>query len=200
MAKKKQQTDEIPEMAVHAARVVMHNPAPAAGIMLAKVQDGVYSDVPEDVDCKKGCSFCCHSRVQITHVELKMMETYIRMKKGKSYMDNLMRKAKSNLKKFKGLGPKKTLYLRLPCPLLSKEGECSIYHARPLMCRSFFSTSVQACEAAHKDPEADIVIPYMTGPKKFAEELMVGIIMGDKTDYHGKDLIFIEEGLLKVFK
>lgn len=44
-----------------------------------------------------------------------------------------------------------------PCPLL-QDDRCSVYEVRPLTCRGYNSTSVDACRKAHDTTEASVPI------------------------------------------
>ncbi len=37
---------------------------------------------------------------------------------------------------------------RIPCALLGEDGRCTVYAARPLNCRAFYSSSAEACRDA----------------------------------------------------
>jgi hypothetical protein len=67
--------------------------------------------------CSKGCSHCCRIDVQITTLEAENIWLYTR------------RPAQPT-------GPITTGH-KTPCPFLSKDGACSIYAERPLICRIY---------------------------------------------------------------
>lgn len=69
------------------------------------------------MSCGKGCSHCCHIDVQITVLEAE----YIQVKRGIPAQVNA------------GL----THGHREACPFLAPWGACSIYEARPLICRLY---------------------------------------------------------------
>ena len=139
---------------IRAAALVVKTKDPAtAGIVIGKVLDGIYEDIPDTVECKKGCCFCCYSRVEITYTEAKTIETYIRMKFTGNQVKAMVKRARSNIRKLKKFKTESKFLLRMPCPLLNtKKGECMVYIARPLLCRSTFSNSAKACENAPNNP------------------------------------------------
>ncbi|MCG6202752.1 YkgJ family cysteine cluster protein [Psychromonas antarctica] len=63
--------------------------------------------------CKKGCSYCCEIRVDVSELELSL----IKLKAKKAYNN-----------------AKKDLLIGEPCPFLHN-GSCSIYEVRPFVCR-----------------------------------------------------------------
>lgn len=75
----------------------------------------LYEYVSKFTPCKKGCSHCCHYSVSVSEIEIAYIEKHSKAKRRKTFLP------KSN---FHGS----------PCPFL-KEGICSIYDARPFVCR-----------------------------------------------------------------
>jgi Fe-S-cluster containining protein len=60
----------------------------------------------------------------------------------------------------------------VPCPLLVGD-RCSVYDVRPLVCRGFNSTSVEACEDAHGT--GDRLIPMFAILKDVTDGATVGV-------------------------
>lgn len=81
------------------------------------------------VPCKKGCSACCHIKVEMCQAEAEIIGDYVHQVP----------------KKFpKGVHfpPESSLgHSDTPCPFL-KNNECSIYEVRPIVCRNFVVTDV----------------------------------------------------------
>jgi Fe-S-cluster containining protein len=59
----------------------------------------------------------------------------------------------------------------VPCPLLL-DGRCSVYEVRPLVCRGYNSTSVDACRRAHED--AGELVPIFSVIKDVTDGATVG--------------------------
>ncbi|THK41323.1 YkgJ family cysteine cluster protein [Methylophaga sp. SB9B] len=75
----------------------------------------LYGYASKYTPCKKGCSDCCHYSVTVSEVEIAHIEKYAKKKRRKEFL------------------PKEDFH-GSPCPFL-KEGNCSIYEARPFVCR-----------------------------------------------------------------
>ena len=75
------------------------------------------------VACARGCSACCHMNVSITDLEADRLAQASGRAPAK-----LSRAVKHELDE----------YIGVPCPFL-KDGECSVYDARPFMCRQHLS-------------------------------------------------------------
>lgn len=76
------------------------------------------------VPCKRGCSACCHIKVEMCQDEAEIIGEHLQ-KKPKKLLKNVRMTPES------ALGRPDT-----PCPFL-KNHECSIYDARPVVCRNF---------------------------------------------------------------
>ncbi len=82
---------------------------------LYKMMDEMYQYVQGFTPCRKGCAGCCHIAVTVSEVEIRHIE---RVTKNKRLKVPLPRE------RFHGK----------PCVFLN-EGKCSIYTARPYVCR-----------------------------------------------------------------
>lgn len=71
--------------------------------------------------CSSGCSACCHIPVGITEIEA----SYIERNAGRRMRRSVI-SASGPLRGRVG-----------PCPLLASDGSCSVYEARPFICRVF---------------------------------------------------------------
>lgn len=90
--------------------------------------DELGSYVASSTPCRKGCSSCCHYAVTVSEVEVQFIEAHTRNKRLKQAL------------------PKRD-YHGHACPFL-KNNACSIYVARPFVCRRFHSLAPSAewCE------------------------------------------------------
>lgn len=87
--------------------------------LLYDFMDEIYQHVNKNTPCKKGCNHCCHYNVSISELEVQYIEnTYnINRSQNDSFVSDFHGK---------------------PCPFLN-EGSCSIYRARPFVCRRHVS-------------------------------------------------------------
>ena len=101
-------------------------------------QIGLSALNPSGLACVKGCAFCCilNGEDGGTITEIEAVEMY---------------KALSKLQD----GPDGRNWASKACPSLDPETlECRAYEARPVICRSYISTSVTACETLSKGEAA----------------------------------------------
>ncbi len=111
------------------------------------------------VSCQSGCSYCCHSQIKIIPIEALSIYTYIEG----VFSDVEISDLKKRISSFQDISQGKTIEQRfsmkqmLPCIFLMSE-RCSIYTARPSICRSWNSLDHLACISAYnsEDSQAEI--------------------------------------------
>jgi Fe-S-cluster containining protein len=113
---------------------------------------GASAHVEQGVQCKKGCSYCCHFRVDVSANEVFAITDYMKTKFDSEQFERHLETAKENKKKMAMLSQSKRIVTNVACPLLV-DSMCSIYEVRPAMCRKIHSTNVDACERSFENPE-----------------------------------------------
>jgi Fe-S-cluster containining protein len=138
----------------------------------------------EKLQCRKGCSGCCSQIFRITLLDAYIIEQHVKTlpperqaqlrSKAEEYLKQVphlqQSDAEENLSVDSGGTKRKS---GIPCPALGEEGECTIYEARPIVCRRFGIPlydyknpgNVYACELNFKSGEEiidDELIPNQT--------------------------------------
>ena len=75
----------------------------------------LYSHILKYTPCRKGCNACCHYKVSVSDIEIAHIEAHTKKRRNKKFLP-------------------KSEFHGTPCPFLH-QGSCSIYEARPLVCR-----------------------------------------------------------------
>ncbi len=122
--------------------------------------------------CRAGCDHCCYQpEITVTAVETFRLADYIT-----EYLEPAEIKAliKTLVKTRAGAGDKAASWPLAPCPLL-KNGRCSVYDVRPLICRGFNSYFISDCETAKLDKAAHAKVRYYE-PQVQTAHLTVGAI------------------------
>lgn len=95
------------------------------------------------IQCRSGCSDCCHQLFQITEIEAELIWQGVQAMAPEA-RERLQAKARDYLAEREKLtgGPEQWGKLppegtRLACPALTEDGACGIYEHRPLICRRF---------------------------------------------------------------
>ena len=130
----------------------------------------------DKIQCRKGCSKCCSQIFNITLIDAWVIGEHIRslpqeqrealQQKAREYIDNVASDRRTDN----------------PCPALGSEGECTIYEARPVICRRFGMPiydyknpqNVHACELNFKDGDEitdELLVPNQTEIGKKWDEL-----------------------------
>lgn len=102
--------------------------------------------------CRAGCDFCCHLRVMATAPEVFALLDYLISQLDEADFEAFEQRLEATDRKLRAMPADKILRTNIPCPVLV-EGRCSGYPARPLNCRSYHSTSREACEESFNHPE-----------------------------------------------
>ncbi len=120
------------------------------------------------VECRKGCSFCCHLRVTATPLEVIRIAAALDGSRRASMLTTTAVVA--------GLSGRERLARQVACPLLL-EGACSAYEVRPLTCRALLSRSAVLCERQFEvdaGASAGVSVPSLIAPRLIAAALING--------------------------
>ncbi len=132
-----------PDKTVKLAR----NAVESANSRILKVLDE-FDDKPA---CQKGCSYCCHFMVEASAPEVLAISQYIWQNFTQEEQEQLMRSIDENINATQGMTRKERFVFRTPCALL-KNGACSVYDIRPVMCRACHSMDVESCKKDFEHP------------------------------------------------
>jgi Fe-S-cluster containining protein len=115
------------------------------------------SDEPRPA-CARGCSYCCHQRVELTSPEVHLLARALDAI-DEPARSPLLARLDATAARLAGLSSRAYHLAQVPCALLDEEGACTVYAARPIACRRAHSTDASACASVHEDPTLDIRIP-----------------------------------------
>ena len=94
-----------------------------------ELADNFFEHIKDKTDCGT-CNFCCRVNVSLTKIEAGMILGYAN---------------ENNIKPGKNFSENEDIFGKEYCPWI-KDGRCSIYKVRPLLCRTHNSDSKKACE------------------------------------------------------
>ncbi len=112
------------------------------------------------VDCKKGCHWCCHQAVYANSYELHYLSEQLKSKFTDEEFSSVVSLAEKKNAITSKLTTNEVLKFKSPCPLL-KEGSCSIYAARPMACRIYLSTQLDSCLEFYHHPDNEDNFPAL---------------------------------------
>jgi len=103
-----------------------------------------------EIQCRAGCSHCCHMRVHVTPIEILHLADQIREVWTEKEIDLLIDQLDQATRKAEGLDDFEYGLQKIRCPLLDGDN-CGVYKSRPFECRGYVSFDVQACITAAND-------------------------------------------------
>jgi Fe-S-cluster containining protein len=104
--------------------------------------------------CGAGCSACCHTvSADVTPLEALLVAEHLHEHVSAPRLVNIRARLRANAARRAAMTAEERSSTRLRCGLLSDEGLCQAYAARPLVCAGVFSLSRDACESAASNPE-----------------------------------------------
>jgi Fe-S-cluster containining protein len=118
----------------------------------------VQSEYRPHLDCREGCSYCCQKPgVLVTIPEILRILDTVRATCDDDAMLELRQRANAYAGAIDGHDFNESTNASVPCPLL-EDGRCTVYAVRPLVCRGYNSTRVDACRQASVDHSAGVPI------------------------------------------
>ncbi|QJT09455.1 YkgJ family cysteine cluster protein [Oceanidesulfovibrio marinus] len=140
--------------------------------------------------CKRGCVYCCYNQVSLTAPEALFLGFYLLETRGPQQLQELELRARALVERMRGksrqeIGMERHLY---PC-LFLEQGNCSIYPARPLVCRGWNSVSEAMCLESNQSGDALTPIENHAIMRLLAESVQLGLL-------HGASALGLEAGYL----
>lgn len=112
------------------------------------------------VDCQKGCYWCCHQAVYANSYELHFLSEQLKTRFTKEEFSDVVHLAEKKNAVTSQLSIEEILKYKSPCPLL-KDGACSMYSARPMACRIYLSTRLDSCLEFYNNPDNEANFPAL---------------------------------------
>ena len=166
--------------------------AASAGALATRVFDRTMLRMPaaatgEPLACKAGCTYCCHNVVMATAPEIFLAASELRASYDAGFVAAVAGRCDA-------VGATAGIR-RSPCPLLH-DNLCSVYSARPTVCRKHTSFSVDACIADYEGRGGEIPI------RRFDQEIFeccaVALLVGMRLWDERQGAVFELSGALRV--
>lgn len=147
-----------------------------AAATIAEYADEALAIVKEEyrppLHCSEGCSYCCCKPGVLTSIpELLRILDHVRSSFHPDAIAALRERARRYVAQIEGRSFNDRVDESVPCPLLV-DARCSVYEFRPLVCRGYNSTNVDACRGAHED--ANVLVPIFSVLKDVTDGATVG--------------------------
>src|SRR4029079_7211059 len=105
--------------------------------------------------CARGCSYCCHLRVEIRPHDAFVLAHHVATKLRAVQRARVVARIDENRRRIGALTPAEHVRAGIACALL-EDGVCLAYDARPATCRKYHSLSVTVCRKAFDDTSAPL--------------------------------------------
>ena len=114
-----------------------------------------------EIDCTRGCSWCCHQLVVMTNIDdARRMLQLARARMDEKQFARFERTLRKQAGQIAALGYERAGQRNWSCPLLH-DGECVVYERRPVACRTVFSPDREFCRVAYdRESLADLPPVY----------------------------------------
>ncbi|MGH9201221.1 MAG: YkgJ family cysteine cluster protein, partial [Vicinamibacterales bacterium] len=132
----------------------------------------VRDEYKPQLDCREGCSYCCcKPGVLVAIPELLRILDHVQTAFDAEAVAAMRERARRYVGQLAGRSFDDPTDQSVPCPLLI-DGRCSVYDVRPLTCRGYNSTSVDACRQAHES--TSVLVPIFALIKDVTDGTTVG--------------------------
>jgi len=103
--------------------------------------------LPEPLDCKPGCHYCCYNLPMVTPPEALLIGYHVEQNFTNQEQKEISDRVNKILERINGISPYEIPMMRheLPCIFL-EDGMCMVYSVRPAVCRTCTSTSAEHCK------------------------------------------------------
>ena len=105
--------------------------------------------------CARGCSYCCHLRVEIRPHDAFVLAHHVATKLSADERARVDARIDANRRRIATLTPAEHVRAGIACALL-EDGVCLAYDARPATCRKYYSLSATVCRKAFEDTSAPL--------------------------------------------
>ncbi|MFV0522488.1 MAG: YkgJ family cysteine cluster protein [Mangrovibacterium sp.] len=113
-----------------------------------------------NIDCKKGCGYCCHQAVYANSYEFHLLSNFMQKKFSSQQREDVRIAAVQKFNHTENLNETDVLNYKEACPLLINDA-CSAYPARPMACRIYLSTKLESCIKFYNEPQKKDSIPQL---------------------------------------
>jgi len=121
------------------------------------------------VDCEPGCAWCCNQLIVITcRSDGKAVLDLARSRTSAEAFQAVTAKIREQERQIAQLPYQVAESKSWPCPFLKEDNKCLVYEARPIACRSVFSTDRRCCKAML---EAESYAQLSTAQQLMAQEI-----------------------------
>jgi Fe-S-cluster containining protein len=130
--------------------------------------------VKASIACRSGCYFCCSVPIGVQAHEVFLAADFIQTHFPPDEIAAIIVRTAMHRKRVAGLDAGTYSKSLQPCALL-RDGRCSIYEARPEICRAHHASDAKVCEAYVSDQSVAVQTVYIPPLRRRMFAVMLGI-------------------------
>ncbi|MFH1992511.1 MAG: YkgJ family cysteine cluster protein [Pseudomonadota bacterium] len=157
--------------------------------------------LPEPLDCKPGCHYCCYNLPMVTPPEVLIIGHHVESSFSGREKQALTDRIEKILERTDDKKPDEIAMMRheLPCIFL-KEGMCMVYLVRPVVCRTCSSISAAHCKAIFESGNHRASLRCYHHIREIFHAVQNNLVNKCQEMGFQSDLLYIAEGLRDYFK
>jgi len=156
--------------------------------------------LPEPLDCKPGCHYCCFNLPVVTPLEALFMGHHVEEVFTDDDKKKLTERIKRILNRIKGMRTYEIAMMRheLPCIFLEDE-MCMVYPVRPVVCRTCSSTSAEHCKMIFETRDHRARLRCYQGMREIFQTVQTDLVHRSQEMGCQSDLLYVVEGIRDYF-
>jgi Fe-S-cluster containining protein len=105
------------------------------------------------IACHDGCHWCCHLKVSVTAPEVFALAEYLENSAPAAVRETVKARAAELAQDARIFSSDAKAEAHIPCAMLTEQGGCSVYAARPLTCRGYNALDSESCRRMLDDDQ-----------------------------------------------
>ena len=157
--------------------------------------------LPEPLDCKPGCHFCCYNLPVVTPPEALLMGHYVEQTFTDQEKQEIADRINQIMERIDGISPYEVAMMRheLPCIFL-EDAMCKAYKVRPAVCRTCTSTSAEHCKMIFETRNHRARLRCYQHIREIFQTVQTDLINSCREMGCQSDLVHVAEGIRDYFK
>jgi Fe-S-cluster containining protein len=131
------------------------------------------------VACHDGCHWCCHLKVSVTAPEVFALVAYLENSAPQAVRERVKARAAELAQDPRIFSSDAKAEAHIPCAMLTEQGGCSVYAARPLTCRGYNALDSESCRRMLDDDQEFVASNEAWARECAAESLGFLAAIGD---------------------
>lgn len=159
------------------------------------------ASLPEPLDCKPGCHYCCYNLPVVTPLEALFMGHHVDQVFTDQEKKEIADRIEKILKRIKGMRTYEIVMMRheLPCIFLEDE-MCMVYPVRPVVCRACTSTSAEHCKMIFETRDHRARLRCYPQIREIFQTVQTDLVHRSREMGCQSDLLHVAEGIRDYLK